>query len=432
VVIFPTQTINAQSLKFDLKAEDSTARIRNIAFESGKINYSFSSNIDEQLSIKISIEGALKNGLPMAPIIINVKNQTKTGEIDLANVLFDLSLDPTQPYNKVNVKVEPTLISSNTLKNFDSSNFVNASFSFGTLKFQEVNGYLGNQVFKIDPTEEEFSFLEEFDSGFPFDDPKIRIFTSNSIGVPVEVSLDAKGISAKGLTQDLNAPKFTIGYPTMAQKGQVIDYTKTIDKTNSSIVAMLNLPPKKILFGGQASINPLGFKGYNDFIVKGSGITVGYEVEMPLSLKTSSLVIKKTDKNALFNIENDSLKESIFGTDLIEYVDLLLKIDNAIPFDMKLDLFFASKDTVIKDTIAVGLIMNSSIPDANGRTIKNTTTLSSVRITKAKLDEIKKNNLTQMVVHMTVITFDKGSQPVKIYSDYVTKIGMSAKAKLKQ
>ncbi|OYU94284.1 MAG: hypothetical protein CFE21_17005 [Bacteroidetes bacterium B1(2017)] len=430
--IFPDQTINAQDLKVDLKADDPTVRIRHVEFESGMINYSVASNIDEQLSIKITIQGATKNAVPLAPILINVKNQTKTGTIDLKDVLFDLTLDGTQPYNKMSVKVEPRLISSNVMKDFDSSNYVNASFTFGTLKFKEVNGYLGNRDIAIDVTEQTFDFLEQFDKGFPLDDPKIKILSSNSIGVPVSVTLDAEGTSAKGAKQKLNASPFIIGYPSTAQKGQVISDTKVIDKSNSSLLALLNLPPTRISFGGKASINAGGFTGaYNDFIVKGSGIAVGFEIDMPLSLKTNNFVIEQTSDNPLFDIKNGKIDKTKLGTDSVEYVDLILKIDNGIPLEMKLDMFFATQDTVISDSIIVGTLMQSAIADANGRTTKNTLSSCTVRIPREKMDAIRSQNLTKMVVRMTVISASNGTQVSKIYSNYTTRIGISAKVKLR-
>jgi hypothetical protein len=432
--IFPSQTINAQDLNVDIKADDSTIRIRNVAFESGLISYSVASNIKEQLNIKITLEGATKNNAPLAPILISVNNQTKTGNINLADVIFNLALDVAKPYNKIKVKVEPSLVSSNTIKPFDSSNFVNANFTFGTLKFKEINGYLGSRVINIDQSEQTLDLPEQFSNGIPLDDPKIKIFTSNSIGVPVKVTLDVEGSSKSGKKQSLNAQPFIIGYPTTSQKGQVISETKTFDKTNSKIKELLDLPPNKVVFGGNATLNAGGFNGYNDFIVKGAGIAVGYEFEMPMSLKTSNFTIDQTADNALFEIKPDgTLGETVLPVKPgdMEYLDLVLKIDNGIPFDADLDLFFANKDTVILDTIVVGSLMKSAIPDANGRTKQSTLSYSTIRITPEKLESIKNKNLTKMVVRITIKTFDNGSTPVKIYSDYISKIALSVKIKLK-
>ncbi|MDZ4668139.1 MAG: hypothetical protein SGJ00_09655 [bacterium] len=433
--IFPTQTINPQVLNVDLKADDPAVRIRTITFDAGKINYNVSSNIEEKLQLKINIVGATKNGNVFPPILIEVDNNTKIGSVDLSNVMFDLSNDVGQPYNKIKVEVEPKLISSNQIKNFDSSDYVNATFTFDNLAFKEINGYLGTKEIKIEPSVQTLDFLDQFESGFPLDDPRIRIFTSNSIGVPVDVTLDALGTSAKGVSQSLNAPAFTIGYPTTAQKGQIVNDTKVIDKNNSSIVAMLNLPPKTISFSGKAKINAAGFTGYNDFIAKGGGVAVGYEVEMPLSLKTNNLIRDQYIKNPFFESLNngDSLGKSVLGIDAedMEYLDLLLKTDNGIPFEANLDLYFANGDSVIQDTILIGNLMRSAIPDANGRTAQNVTTIAPIRLTSEKLAAIKAKNLTLLMIRITISTFNNGSTPVKIYSDYKAKIGLSAKVKLK-
>ena len=45
-----------------------------------------------------------------------MNNNTKVGSIDLKNVAFDLTTDINQPYNKLKVEVEPTLVSSNQIK----------------------------------------------------------------------------------------------------------------------------------------------------------------------------------------------------------------------------------------------------------------------------------------------------------------------------
>lgn len=430
---FPNQVLNPELLSLNLGGDDPSIRLRKLVFNAGKINYNLSSNIAEKLSIKLDIIGASKNGSPLAPIIIEVNNNTNIGFVDLSNVAFDLSQDPNQPYNKIRVSVEPRIISSGLIRTFDSSNFVKASFGFDDLGFKEINGFLGTREIKIEPSESTFDLFDQFTSGFPIDDPKIKLITSNSIGVPVSVTLDAEGISSKGTKQSLNAPAFTIGYPSLSQKGQVINDVKVLDKNNSSIVQLLDLAPKTIKFGGKATINAGGFTGYNDFILQGAGIAVGYEVDIPLSLKTNSLVIEKIAQNALFTVENGQITTFAFPVDStnIDYVELVLRIDNGIPFDASLDLFFADKDSVIMDTVAAGTFMRSSIPDANGRTIKNTVATSTIRIDAQTLREIRAKNLINMVIRLKIATFGNGTTPVKIYSDYEAKIGLSAKVKLK-
>ncbi len=431
--VFPDMTINPQSLNVDFKTDDSTVKIRNVAFESGLINYSIKSTIDERLDIKISIPGATKNSLPFAPIVLSVNNETKTGTIDVSDVIFDLTQDLTQPYNKIKVLVEPAVVSSNQIKAFDSSNNINASFAFETLTFKELNGYLGNQVINIDTSNIDVGFLDQFSSGFPLDDPKIKIMSSNSIGVPIQIKLDVEGKSASSGTQSLNAAPFTIPFPTQAQKGQVIKNTQTFDKSNSSLVTLLNLPPKTVVFGGKATLNPAGFTGYNDFITKNGSIVVGYEIAMPLSLKTSDFVIqpKDTANNPFFKVNEDGTLGDFSMGDIknVDYLELITKIENGIPFGGKLYLYFADKNGVISDSTGIETLLVSAIPDATGKTVTPSLSLGSLKLTNAMLQNMKDKNLSKMIVKVKISTYANGSQPVKIYSTYKIRIGLTVKIK---
>ncbi len=434
--VFPNQAINAQDLNVDMVAEDTTVRIKTAQFESGVIDYSVTSTIHEQLQIKISIPGAMKNSLPFPPVNISVNNTTVTGQIIIDQVVFDLGQDISQPYNKIKVSVEPQVVSSNLIQPFDSSNYVDASFTFGTLKFKEVNGFMGLKEILIEPSEMALDFLDQFSSGLPLDDPKIKIISDNSIGVPVDVVLDVEGVSASGAKQKLNAPAFTIGYPTASQKGQTIHYEKEINKTNSQISQLLNLPPKKIVFGGKANLNAGGFKGtYNDFVSKGNAINVGYEMIMPLTLKTNNFTLQDTSDNPFFDIDTASgtIGKFKFGEDtaMINYVELITKIENGIPFDAELYLYFADKNGIIySDSASSKTLLKSAIP-LTGSSTTPSLSMASFMFTRDMIRHMMEKNLTKMIFKVIIKTYNDGAQAVNIYSTYKVKIGLSAKAKLK-
>jgi hypothetical protein len=94
-------------------------------------------------------------------------------------------------------------------------------------------------------------------------------------------------------------------------------------------------------------------------------------------------------------------------------------------------MYFANNDSLVSDTILIGNIMRSAIPDANGRTAFSTTSVAPIRLTSEKLAAIRAKNLTLLKIRITISTFNGGTTPVKIYSDYTAKIGLSAKVKLK-
>lgn len=434
--VFPNQAINAQDLNVDMVADDSTVRIKTAQFESGVIDYSITSTIHEQLQIKISIPGAMKNSTPFPPVNISVNNSTVTGQIVIDQVVFDLGQDITQPYNKIKVSVEPQVVSSNVIQPFDSSNYVDASFSFGTLKFQEVNGFMGSKEILIDPSLDTLDFFDRFSNGLPLDDPKIKIITDNSIGVPIDVFMDIEGTSASLNKQKLNAPAFTIGYPTISQKGQTIHYEKEINKNNSQISQLLNLPPKFMMRGGKATINAGGFNGtYNDFVSKGSSINVGYEMIMPLTLKTSNFSLRDSADNPFFEIDKTTgtVGKFKFGEDtsMINYIELITKIENGIPFDAELYLYFGDKNgQIYSDSVWSKTLLKSAIP-LTGSATTPSQSMASFMFTKDIIRHMMEKNLIRMYFKVVIKTYNDGAQAVNIYSTYKIKIGLSAKAKLK-
>ncbi|MBC7383102.1 MAG: hypothetical protein H7296_08935 [Bacteroidia bacterium] len=431
--VFPNYVINTQSLNVDFVAGDPSTRIKNAEFESGVINYVIASTVREQLQIKITIPGAMKNGLPFAPVNLTVNNSSVQGQINIADVVFDMGLDNAKPYNKMKVNIEPRVVSSNQIKTFDSSQFINASFTFGTLKIKEIGGYLGNKEINITPSEFAVDFLSRFSNGLPIDNPKIKITSSNSIGVPVTVSLYAEGISATGFKQPLNGPSFIMDYPSAIQKGQVVKGSFTYDKNNSSIVQLLNMSPKKVSFSGKASINATSNNNYTNFITKGSFITVGYQMEMPLTLKTNNFVLQDTTDNPFFDVDKITgklIKLKFGDTANITSIELLTKVENGIPFDGELYLYFADKMGIIYDSTETKTLLKSAIPNMD-KTTTASVSLGSVLIDNKIMRKMIDLNLGKMIFKVLIKTYANGTQPVNIYSSYKVKIGLSAKVKMK-
>jgi hypothetical protein len=435
-IVFPTvSNIAADTMMLDIDADDNTAEIQHITFSKALINYEFNSTIQERINLKISFLGATKNNVAFAPIEVSVDPGQLKGTIDLSNVRLDLTQDPSKPFNKLAVLVKPTLVSSGVLKSFDSSDYINASFTFSDFEFQSVEGYLGTRAITFDADPIEINLLNDLISGIRLDNPVLKIFTENSLGVPITVSLDAKGISSKGIEQSLDAQPFLLPYPTTMGQG-IVTSTQYFNKTNSKLVDLLALPPVKIGFAGKAELNKDIPKSYTNFIEKSATIKVGFEMDVPLALQTSDFKLSDTLENPFFKMNPDStLGEFFMGdgfklTDL-DYVELLVKMNNGFPFDGNLNMYFADKYGVIKDSIVTNQFISSAIPDVNGKTVTNTIASSSVKLTSAQLQNMKAQNLNNIIVIFHLSTYNNGSQVVKVYSDYESQIGLSAKLKLK-
>jgi len=435
--VFPSQEINPQDIIVPIKNDDSTVRVKNAIFDLADINYSIQSTVKEKIDLTIKIPGAVKNGLPLAPVVINLENSTVTGKIDLSNTNLDLSLLPGQAYNNLIVVIEPKLISSNQIKPFDSSDFIDAIFTFGDFKFKGIEGYLGKKSLSIPSNQTNFDGFSEFGSGIKLQDATLRITTNNGFGLPIFVQLNAVAENDKGIKQPLNGAGFTMAYPTLAQKGQTINGTHEYNKNNSSIVDFIGVAPSKIAFDGVVELNKNGFTGYTNFIYTDAAINVGFEMEAPFNLTADNLTLQDTINNPFIQVDetNQKFKENTFlGMDTAQFdlAEIITNINNSFPFTGGFTMYFADKDLVVKDSISAPVLFESATPDANGRTQINKVTIGGFKLTKAQFTNMLDNNLIKTFINIKLNTYQNGSVPVKLYSDYVTRVGLSAKLKIKQ
>lgn len=417
--IFPSQTLDPEIFETDFANPDGE-RIKILEFSSGVIDYSVSSNVQEPIQVKIDFPGSSKNGNPLPSQFINVNNNTSNGQIDLSGVKFRLDQNTIIPYNKFKVQITPSIISSNTPKTFDSSNAINASFVFNNIKPKMVEGYLGTKNIDISPGEFDAEFFSVIESGLFLEDPVLKLNTASSVGAPITLFFDLEGIR-NNRTQKLNATPTVIAYPTTAQKGQTISGQIAINKSNSQIRELFAIAPTKLNFGGKAVVNTSGFTGfYNDFVGEGESVVVGVEMEIPFSLRSTEFIMTDTIGNFVPTDTSD-----------IDYVDVITKIENGFPFDGGFTFYFVDSSFNIIDSLVSPILFGSGVPDANGRVVTKTTKVETITFNDVFIKRLKAGNVKDVIFRTNINTYANGTVPVKIFSDYETKIGLTIKTKLK-
>lgn len=433
--VFPSQDLNTEDIIVPVKPEDTTARVKHAIFDQAFINYNVTSTVNERIDLHISIPGAKQNGVQIAPFIITVNNNTVTGSLDISNTDLDLGLVPGNPYNQLKVLIQPKIVSSNQIKTFDSSDFIDATFSFSNFKFKSLDGYLGSKTISFEPSDLLFDAFGNLTSGLRFEDLRIRINTQSSIGMPIRVNLNAVAQNPKGTTSTFNGSGFNISYPTMSQRGQTISDSYEYNKNNSNIVDVVAIAPNKITFGGTTITNANGFtNSYNDFIDKNTAINVGIEFEVPFNIRSDNIELQDTLTYPFMEVDAENKKfsdSSVLNLSFkdIDYLEVLTKIDNAFPFDGGFTLYFADENYQIKDSISVPVFFESAIPDANGRTQTRKVTNSGFKITSDQFRKHYQQNLIYMLISAKLNTYNNGTVPVKIYNNYNARIGLSGKVK---
>lgn len=286
------------------------------------------------------------------------------------------------------------------------------------LTYYTATGYFGQYNFEI---AKEILGVSLFDNATVDDvfleDPKLHLRFYNSIGIPINVTMDEFYVERNGNTLNVtstNLPAFGIN---PAIKMYAYDTTEiTFDKTNSNIIDLFNFQPKKVVFKETFQTNPSGIPQFN-FIFDTAKVYVDAEVELPLYGRALNFTL------------SDS---TLFGLNKVEGVisaDLRFNLGNTFPAEATVQIYLADTNGVILDTLLSGndRVLNAAIvgvpPDYRTISPINQTTVVSLK--GDKLENLWKTQ--QIIYTVTMSTSEQGQKVVKIYSDYGVDISLAVK-----
>ncbi|MBU0763252.1 MAG: hypothetical protein KJ607_00290, partial [Bacteroidetes bacterium] len=292
-----------------------------------------------------------RNGQPYSvQIPITTNTGTFTG-MYTDNSLDDYSLDLSNmgtDTNKVLIRYQLTL--NNTGSGvIDNNNFVYITTMFSNIDYYSAFGYMGYQQLNIPSDSVHLDmFNDEFDGSIYFRDPQIRIYTSNSYGLPVEFGFteisaystifqDTMNIIGTGIPWAGQNPR-TLGHPSLSQVGQTIEDSIVLTEGSSNVDNVISNFPQYIFFGVEGCANPLALSDPNhytntNFILDTSHFTVAMQVRLPLWGCSRYFRIYDT-------VDVD-MSEVVDSNELIENVIIRMVVDNGFPFEAEIQAYFA-------------------------------------------------------------------------------------------
>ncbi len=417
---FPSAVLKNTDSYIFISGEDSTQRLRKIEFKAGKIKYLATSAVREPIEITMNFPGSTVNGSAVPAKIITIPftgigiNQ---GSIDISNIKFDLTSKPGQNYSNIYYTYSARLVSSNTILPFDSANTFTLQLFTSETELKYAEGFFGAKEMFRDSIELGFDFLKDIASGLSLDNPNIKFHTKNSLGIPIQLDLVIDAENDKGQKANLGLSPFEIAFPTIAQQGQQIIGSKTVNKTNSNIDKLISLPPHKMKFKLAAS-GEQGYTNTSNHFISSTGYTaIGFEMDLPLQIRTDN-----------FNL-SDTIEADLSSAEFpFEEGVLLIKSTNGFPFDATINLRFLNgiNNEVLK--IENVKVLESGTIDANGRVNKAGVYIASIALTKTQLNQIKQAK--KLITSASLTTTNGGTSTVGIYSDYKLQLGFSIKAKI--
>jgi hypothetical protein len=183
--------------------------------------------------------------------------------------------------------------------------------------------------------------------------------------------------------------------------------------------------PERIIFSGNALMNPAGNTGSRDnYLFSSSNFLANLEVVVPLEFRSNNLQFADTVNNFM----KDKNTGSQIKTEDFDFLRVNITADNGFPFgvSLKMVLYDSASQAHVCTIDASDLIKEAPV-DANGKVTAPMSTTTTITIDRQFWTSI--NTADKIIFVFSMNTTDSGSKDVKIYSYY--KINFKAALVLK-
>jgi len=416
-----SQAISSDTQFVDLST-GGNEELRELMFNTASFDFEFESTLGVDVELDLNFPGSDKNGNEIDTTILITSGNITTGSINMNNTILDLTQDPSQNHSRLPIAVSATLVGSTNMVIVDSSDALDMTFEMANLQFGHIKGFFGSQQIDIDPGKVDLNidFLDNFNGAISFAAPSISMDVTNSIGLPIELSLDFSSFS-NGTGYSLNGPKYVLPFPSTL--GNTATGTLTFDNSNSSIVDVFTLPKDSIVYGGEVNVNhDVATYGTDNFVSSSSSITGDLLMEMPFYFTASGLAFGDTLATDMDNA--NALPEGA----TLESAKILLQTTTTLPLDANVQIKFYDaswNEVMMKD---LGL-MESGTPDAAG--IITTANVLDSELALDATEALTLLNAKHIVAEATMDTYNAGNDPVKLRTDATLKLDLGVQLQVK-
>lgn len=260
-----------------------------------------------------------------------------------------------------------------------------------------------------------------------FADPRINIFTSNSVGIPIEIELNQfiATSSRDGSEIELDITEghpFRIGAPGIDQIGDRIDTEININRETSNIDDLFAAAPSGITYNiiGRTAA---GTEVDQHFVLDTSGLDLTLEFVLPLEFKSSGFSMQDTLE---FELAEDGI-----DTSLVKFAQVNMTTLNELPIELMLQVYLLDETYAVIDSVfnADAVLLGASLVNAEGKLDQATEETNSVIFPADKLGRLE--NVSFMMVEARMITSESGNTFVKLYSQYSLDFKLSMLANLR-
>lgn len=417
--VFPTQ--NLIDLKDSVLYDFGKAQLKYMIIRTGKVVMQMFSTLQDTLRIEYNIPGAtlgatsveIKMNVPPAPIG-GVSSVTR--EYDLNGYRVDLRGNSGQVYNYFYNTFVARIDSSGKLVSLSTTDSVWVRYGLYNIIPEYAEGYLGQDTIEAGPSSSNIDLFNRINGGtLDLEDVKMNLSVENGIGVNGNMEiLSVKTANTRNNQQSqlsgsaLTAP-FSINRasqpPLTPSKNTLL-----LNKANSNSKQLLEILPNRLDYHIKLFTNPAGnTSNYNDFIYYDSKIAANLELEVPLWMSASKLVLIDTQQFDFTSQANAiNIKSGTFK----------LICTNGFPLQANIQAYFLDENKLLIDSLLPSGMQPIQAGQVDGGTLLVTSKTKSIvqaQISEAKMDKLRRSKW--IIIKADFSTVPSGSR-VKIFSDY--------------
>ena len=427
VIIPGSDTISLkQSQTYNLKVNNSE-EIDSLFFKSGDIILTIQSTFHYIGIAKVILPSLIKDGTAFSQLVPIDKadgtfNVTLTSDIKDYKLITKIGGVP----NRIPINFEIALVN----KKQPISGQVTINVSLKKITFRSLFGYLGKyEALNISDVLKLNIFGNTSNLNVIFADPRIRLYSANSFGTPLQIVLN------KVKTSDINTTTFfdlalapsvkTFDFRYPVQVGKSAFDTIRIDKTNSNLDLAIATNPAYLFYNMVCTVNPKGkLPNVTNFVTDTSHLDVDFELELPMYLKAGKYEMRDT-----LNMKIDSI---IGDVSMIDKLLIHGIFSNYMPFDVKLEVILTDDKFVHIDTLFLSNqqpIIKSGEIDLKGLVSKPGMNIIDIVYDNTRIKPLQK--VKHALVKAIVNTANNGQAFVKFYSQYRLDVSLGFQTELK-
>lgn len=365
------------------------------------------------------LQASVEAGTPANPAF-------STSTRDLAGVRFDLRGPFFNDVNTLSTNVAAQLDPAGSGALVSNQDSVVIDVSYRNLIPQYARGYFGSRTLSIGPETNGIALFDGFLSGtLSLDQVRLRLKVENGVGVDLRVRLNqfqaantTTGATANLLHAITQGPINLNRALDLGNGFQPSLYQNELDNSDSNIGALLEILPDEFRYDLDIELNPLGdISNGNDFLYFDSKLKARLELEVPLSIIATDLVLENVVKPDLpGDAENP----------LIQRGELNVIATNGFPLEARMVLDIVDRDRNLLSQVPVDGVLAAGILGANGLVQTRTTSVLRAPLTDEQVTLLYGNG--RFRIRLVFNTIDQ-TQHVQLLDQYTVDMQFTVGAR---